>query len=407
MNNKKILVICQHFWPENFRITDICEALTENGLEVEVLCGIPNYPKGKFYNGYSIFKNRRQQYKKINVRRVLEIPRGGNSNARIFINYLSFPFFSLCHLPRLLTKKYDKIFLYQLSPVMMSFVGILLGKIKKIETTLYVLDLWPENLFSVLKVKNPLLVKLITSISNWHYKKADKLATVSQGMRDLLIERFHKDPEKIIYLPQFCEQLYENTQKDAEIDNIFKDKFTILFTGNISPAQDFSIMIEAAKQLKSQGLSDLQWVVVGDGMSKEQVEEEIKSKGLDECFRFEGYRPMEKIPFYNASAEVLIACLVKSDLLGLTIPAKIFSYMAAGKPIVTAIDGETQNLIRDAGCGFVADSGDAAALAKNIRKIYDMGEQERLKLGQNAREYHFKHLQREQNVKKLINFMFS
>ena len=406
MNDKKVLVICQHFWPENFRITDICEGLSENGIQVEVLCGIPNYPKGKFYNGYSAFKNRKQQYKEINIRRVLEIPRGGNSNIRILINYLSFPFFSLFHLPKLLFKKYDKIFLYQLSPVMMSLVGILLGKIKKTETILYVLDLWPENLFSVLKVKNPLLVKLVTSISNWHYKKADKLAAVSQGMRDLLINRFQKDPEKVLYLPQFCEQLYESTQRDADIDKIFKGKFNILFTGNISPAQDFPVMIEAAKRLKEQGLTNLQWVIVGDGMSKEEVQQEIRTKGLEDCFRFEGHQPMEKIPFYNASADVLIACLVKSELLGLTIPAKIFSYIAAGKPIVTAIDGETQKLIRDAGCGFVSESSEATALAENIRKVYDMSGQERLKLGENAREYHLKYLQRDQNLQKLIHFMF-
>ena len=132
----KILVICQHFWPESFRINDICDFFIEKGCSVDVLCGIPNYPKGRFFPGYSYIRKRKQTHNGINIRRVFEIPRGNNSNLRIFLNYISFPIASLFHIPRLLTKKYDKIFIYQLSPVMMSIAGILVGKLKKTEITI-------------------------------------------------------------------------------------------------------------------------------------------------------------------------------------------------------------------------------------------------------------------------------
>lgn len=151
---KNILVVCQHYWPENFRRTDLCEGFVERGYQVDVLCGIPNYPLGIFYKGYSYFKNRKEIHNKVKINRTFEIPRKGNSNLMIFLNYISFPIASLFHLPRLLTKEYDKIIIYQLSPVLMGIVGIIIGKIKKIEITTYILDLWPENLYSVLKIKN-------------------------------------------------------------------------------------------------------------------------------------------------------------------------------------------------------------------------------------------------------------
>jgi hypothetical protein len=119
--------------------------LFENGLDAEVY-GLPNYPQG-VYPGYSLRGPFREEHKGIKIYRAPEIPRGDNSSLRIFLNYVSFPVGSLLHLPRLLFGKYDKVFLYQLSPVMMSITGILISRIRGIESTMYVLDLWPENLF--------------------------------------------------------------------------------------------------------------------------------------------------------------------------------------------------------------------------------------------------------------------
>ena len=109
-----ILFISQHYWPENFRSTDLCEGLVERGYNVDVLCGIPNYPKGFFFKGYSYLSKRREIYNKVKIHRVFEIPRRGNNNLMIFINYISFPIASLFHLPRLLFKKYDKILIIKL-----------------------------------------------------------------------------------------------------------------------------------------------------------------------------------------------------------------------------------------------------------------------------------------------------
>ena len=208
------------------------------------------------------------------------MPRGSNTNFRIFLNYISFPISSLFHIPRLLTKPFDKILIYQLSPVFMSIAGIIIGKIRKVETTMYVLDLWPENLLSVIKVRNSVLRKLLAWFSHWYYRNVDKLVVLSEKMKDKLLEVTNISSEKIIVLPQACEKIYEKDIYDKGLTERFKSGFSILFTGSITPAQSFGTIISVAKKLKNDGKKDINWIIVGDGMSRKWLEGEVESAGL-------------------------------------------------------------------------------------------------------------------------------
>ena len=406
--NQKVLVVCQHFWPESFRINDICDFLVERGCDVEVLCGIPNYPSGKFFEGYSVFKKRRQVHNGVKIRRVFEIPRGSNTNLRIFLNYVSFPMASLFHVPILLTKKYDKVFVFTYSPIMMAIAGIVVGRIKKTEITMYVLDLWPENLFSVLNIKSRFLRAVVTKISHWHYRNADKMLVLSETMRSKVAEITGFSDKRIIILPQACEKVYETEVTDTKLAARFKDGFNILFAGNISPAQSFETVLAAAQQLRDEGLSDINWIIVGDGMSRRWLEKEVAHAGLKSRFFFEGHKPIAEIPRYTGIADALMGCLVRSELLEATIPAKVTSYLAAGKPIVLAMDGEAQNLVNSlAKCGYAGPTGDSQALANNIKKLYLLSPSARAKMGERARAYHFKYLERNMILNTLYDFIFA
>ena len=407
--SKRILIVGQHFWPESFRINDIADFLADDkGCTVDVLSGLPNYPSGKFPDGYGYFKNRRQTRGNITIRRVFEIPRGNNSNLRIFLNYISFPIASLFHIPRLLTKKYDKIFLYQLSPVMMSIAGIIVGKLKHTETTMYVLDLWPENLYSVLDIKNPLLRRIAATVSHWHYRHVDKLIVLSERMQKRLVQITSTAPEKIIVLPQAAEKLYEEELHDKDLERRFAKGFNLVFTGSITPAQSFDTVIAAAKILKDKAIDGINWIIVGDGMARQHVEASVKQAGLDDIFFFEGQKPMTDIPKYTAIADGLIGCLVKSDLLEATIPAKVMSYIASGKPLVLAMDGEVQALINTTiRGGFAGPTGDQQTLAANIEALYRLPKNERQAMGERLKAYHFKHFERNLILEKLYKFIFA
>lgn len=402
---KRILVVCQHYWPESFRITDICDYFIERGYEVDVLCGLPNYPKGELFPGYSWKGPYNERHRGVRIFRVPEIPRKGNSGLRIFLNYVSFPVASLFRLPALIFNRYDRIFLYQLSPVMMSIAGIVLGRVKRVQTTMYVLDLWPENLFSVLPVKNSLARRLATAVSHWHYRQVDKMVVLSNLMKNRVLEASRLHPDKVAVLPQACEKFYEVDIVDDSLTERFSGRLNIVFTGNISPAQSFDTMIEAAGLLRNRGHQELRWIIVGDGMSRREMESAVESRGLADCFEFIGQVSPEEIPAYTTIADVLVGCLVKSDLLEATIPAKVLSYLAAGRPVVLAMDGEVGELVRDSGCGLVGPAGDAQALATNLMSILSLPESERQRMGVNARNYHFKHLERNIVLGKLTDFL--
>jgi len=403
---KKILIVGQHYWPESFRVNEIADGFREKGYEIEVLCGIPNYPVGQFFDGYGVFKKRRQVENGVKIRRCFEIKRGSNSYLRIFLNYISFPISSIFSLPYLIRQKYDKIFMFQTSPVMMTIAGILLGRMKKIETTMYVLDLWPESLYSVLQVRNKLLRSFISRVSLWYYKKADKLISNSQKLKTILIERTGKEESKVIYIPQFCEKIYENTIEDADIRKRFSSTFNLVFTGNISPAQSFETIVRAAKVVKSRGYEDIAWIIVGDGMSRKWLEEEVKKEGLADNFVFIGHIPIKEVPKFTHLADGLVACLNKSEMLDCTLPAKVFSYYAAGRPLLLSMDGEIQKIVRESKAGFVVDSEDSDSFAGAVITLYHTSEEERLSMGEAAKDYYFKYFERNMNMNKLVKFMF-
>jgi colanic acid biosynthesis glycosyl transferase WcaI len=410
-NNKskkqKILVICQHFWPESFRLNDVCDYFIEQGYEVDVLCGIPNYPKGIFFDGYGYFKNRKQIHDGINVERVFEIPRGNGSNTKIILNNLSFSMASIFHIPKLLTRKYDKIIIYQLSPVMMSIAGIILGKIKRIETTMWVIDLWPENLFSYLRIRSKLAKKVATIVSHWHYKKVDKIVATSDSMRGKLLDASGISPNKIITLPQACEKIYENEIPDKKLAKRFKNGFNILFTGTITPILSFDTVLKAASSLRKKGYDDINWIIVGDGMSRKWLESEVRKLGLDRNFFFEGLKPKEEIPRYTTNvADALFSSLVKDEQLEVTVPAKIMSYLAAGKPIILSMDGEASNLINNKiQCGYASPAEDWESLSKNIEKMYKLSPTLKDKMGKKAKIYHLKYFERNVVMNKLEVFV--
>lgn len=273
---------------------------------------------------------------------------------------------------------------------------------------MYVLDLWPENLFSVMNIKNKILRRLVTRVSHWHYRKVDKIIVLSQQMKQRIVEITHISDAKIIVLPQACEKIYETPVADAKLSKRFANGFNVVFTGNISPAQSFNTIIDAAILLKKEGVHVINWIIVGDGMSKKQVEQRVKKEGLTSSFYFEGSKPIEDMPKYTEIADVLVGCLVKSELLEATIPAKIMSYIASGKPLVLAMDGEVQELINTTiRGGFVGPSEDYYTFAANIKKVYKLSSENRLKIGKRLKNHHMEHFERNQILDKFYRFIFT
>ena len=209
----RILVVTQHFWPENFRINDIVEGFVQDGLDVDVLCGLPNYPKGEWFPGYSADGPFEETYKGAHIFRAREIPRKGNTGKTIFLNYVSWPLYAAGALNRL-PGGYDAVFCFNTSPVLMCWPAIKYAKKYKIPFTNYVLDLWPENLYSVLPVKNSFMRWVAQMVSDSLYKRADRLIAMSVPLQKRLIARTGKPEKDVAVISQYCEDFYAVPRHD-------------------------------------------------------------------------------------------------------------------------------------------------------------------------------------------------
>lgn len=383
---KHILVISQYFFPEQFRINDICEEWVKRGYKVTVVTGIPNYPQGKFYDGFGIFKKNKQTYRGIEIIRLPIVPRGNNS-LMLALNYASFVASGFFW--QLFTKlKPDNVFIFEVSPMTQALPGVWLSKKRKIPCYIYVQDLWPENVEIITGIKNKTIINAIGKMVDYIYKNSTGIFTTSRSFVEAIISR-GVEKEKVNYWPQYAEDFYVPVEKQdiEEIPNI--DNLNITFTGNIGQAQGLDILVEAAKILKEDyQVGNVTFNIVGDGRYKEKLKQNITENGVTGMFHFVGKQNPEKIPDILASSDVAFLSLIKDPLFSKTIPAKLQSYMACGKPILAAADGETSTIILESECGICVPSGDAYALAQGILEYLEMPSEKIARIGTKARSYY-------------------
>ena len=368
---KKILVICQYFYPEQFRINDICSEWVKRGYDVTVLTGIPNYPQGRFYDGYGWFKKRKEIWNGVKVIRIPLIARG-KTPIGLVLNYFSFPISGFFW--NLFTRvKADYVFMFETSPMTQCKIGVRYAKKHRVPLYLYVQDLWPENVEIVTGIHNPLVIKPIDRMVDKIYKACDEIFVTSPSFVKAIVNRKASVPEsKVHYWPQYAEEFYEPISKEearkciGEDELPEEDSFKIAFTGNIGYAQGLDILPKAAKLLKEE---NVKFVIIGDGRYKAKFLQEIDEAGVADKFILIDRQPAEKIPYYLGLCDAAFISFMDTELFTWTIPAKLQSYMACGMPIIAAAKGETERVVTEANCGVCVDIGDYKGLAKAITTI--------------------------------------
>lgn len=396
---KHILVVSQYFYPEQFRINDICKEWIKRGYEVTVLTGIPNYPQGKFYKGYGLFKKRKEIYEGINIIRIPIFPRGNNP-ILLALNYMSFVVSGFCW--KLFTRlKADFVFIFEVSPMTQALPGVWYAKKKKIPCYLYVQDLWPENVEIVTGIKNKHIIGNIGKMVDYIYSKCTKIFTTSRSFVKAINKR-GVPLEKIEYWPQYAEDFYIPLDKKSIMEIPDDNAFNIIFAGNIGYAQGLDILPKVAEILCKKDLKKkIRFNIVGDGRYKKEFVEYIDKVGVTDMFNFIPKQAATRIPEFMAASSVAYLCLTNSSLFSMTIPAKLQSYMACGMPIIASADGETNNIINDSKAGMCGPAGDHVSLAEIIIDMSQKSKEDLEQLGKNAKEYSDKNF----NKTELLDIM--
>lgn len=371
----KILVVCQHYWPEPYPLADSCEELVRRGHTVHVITGVPNYPMGYIYEDYRHGRNRCQEHRGVRITRTYTIGRRNNIFFRM-LNYFSYAISSTVYALRL-KEDYDVVYTNQTSPVMMVNGALAYAKKHGKKCVLYCMDLWPASLAAGGIGEASPIYRTFGWISGKLYRKADRILVTSRMFADYFAEQFGIPTERVEYLPQYADDSFRKQPKKE--DNGTLDLF---FAGNIGAAQGLETVLRAAKLLEGEAI---RWHIVGDGSELENLKEKAAEMKLDQVM-FHGRKPLEEMPKYYAMADAMLVTLTADPFISLTLPGKVQTYMAAGKPILAAADGEIPNVICQSGCGFCARAGDAQGLADAVRAFQSCENKERL--GENARAYY-------------------
>lgn len=397
----KILVVSQYFWPENFRINDLCTELAVRGHKITVLTGVPNYPEGEVFEEYRNDPDMFTEYEGSEIIRVPMIARGKGNSIKLAMNYLSYALSaSFIGAFKLRNKKFDMIFVFEPSPITVGLPAIFIKKIKKIPVVFWVLDLWPETLEALGVVKSKHVLNLVGKLVSFIYNRCDLVLGQSKAFFEG-ISHYTEDKVKIKYFPSWSENVNSETSlSTVKVIEKYNDAFKVLFTGNVGEAQDFPAILKAASLLKDKQ-ENVKFFIVGDGRMFDWVKAEISNCVLNDYVYLLGRYPLETMPSFYSSANALLVTLKDSPVFAMTIPGKIQSYLASGKPILTMLTGEGSRVVEEAECGYIADSGDYETLAENIIRMAVLSNAELSVLGGKAKFYAESEFDRDKLISQL------
>lgn len=373
----RILVVCQRYYPEVLQNRDICEQLVEDGHDVTIVTGLPNYDDGIVREDYRHGKHREETINGVKVYRTFEIGRRTGPVWRTF-NYLSY-MLSASRWARRNRMEFDVVFGYQLSPILMVRPGIIVARKQHIPFFIYCCDLWPESMKMMLPNEKSLPFRLMLNISRSIYSRADRISVQSKSFLEYLEKVDLVPNEKLRYIPQFA--ISDYLEMDFSQDNGVID---FVFLGNIGIAQDIDCIINATDLIKD--LKGFAVHFVGDGAYLATAKKIVREKGLENIIKFYGRQPVECMPEYYKLADVCLVTLKAGSIISRTIPSKVQGYMAAGMPILGALEGYGADVINESGSGICVHSSDFEAFAAGMRSF--ITEFEKYKnCGENARNY--------------------
>ena len=398
-----LLIFSQHFWPESFRINELAEELACRVENVYVLTGKPNYPEGKIFKGYQVNGIQVEKWGSIKIYRVPIILRSRGGMLRMIANYLSFIVATFFIGPILLRKnKIDIIFIYGTSPLIQGLSAIPLKLLFRAKLVTWVQDLWPEDLYSTGYITNKHILKINEFPVRILYYFTDLILVQSNAFY-APIKRLTSN-KNIDYLPNAAEKKVFLKEKKIDLPEIFKTlkgKFNIIFAGNIGKNQSIDTIIKAAEILQNQ--DEIRIIMIGSGSYSRTLISKILEKKLKNIVvtgRFDAIL----MPVIYEFSDALLVTLGDATNLSWTVPSKVQTYMAAGRPIIGSVSGEAKRIIETSESGFVCESGDAFGLAECILKIYNMDEQTRCVMGNSGRSYAELNFHPDKIAEKLLGY---
>lgn len=356
---KKLLIIGEAFYPEDFIINDLVQEWEREGKQVEVLTRAPSYPYGRVYSGY---KNKIYQttfFRSIKVHRFPVIQGYEKSVLIKILNYFSFIFWS-CMVVLFIGRRFDKVFVYQTGPLTLATAAIVMKKIYGSKVSVWTQDLWPETVYAYGFKKTKVLSFLLDSFVKWIYVNSDHIFVSCEGFIKRL--RRYAPEKRIDFIPNWSLVKYE-----PKGILTLPGKFNFTFAGNVGQVQNLESVIEGFGKFVVNH-SDVCLNIIGDGSFLPDLKEYVKVRNIPQI-NFTGRKKISEMSDYYEASDVLILSLKDVPLYEIMIPSKFQAYLATGKPIFAIMKGEVACLVKSYGLGITANPSDTDDIAKGFESI--------------------------------------
>jgi len=397
----KILLMTQWFDPEpTFKGLLFAKELQKKGNQVEVITGYPNYPGGKIYDGYKVKLYQKEVIDGVVVHRVPLYPSHDGSALKRIANYLSFFFSSfICGVFKAV--KPDVIYSYH-PPLTTALSAMLVGFFKRRPFVVDIQDLWPDTLAATGMLSNQKVLNIVGWVCKIVYRRSARIIVLSPGFKKRLVELGVPD-SKISVIYNWCD---ENALRNPVMSNTSIPKNgnrNLLFAGNLGHAQGLPAIVDAAAILQENSVQ-VNIVFVGEGVAKQAAVKQVSTLGLNNVF-FIPRVPIQEVGSLLSQADMLLVHLTSDPLFSITIPSRTQAYMAVGKPIVMAVEGDASDIIREANCGVICQPDCATSISNELEKLSELSDEDLNLLGKQAAKFYGDHMSVKAGVTNILEVL--
>lgn len=389
----RILLQTQLFDPENaIKGLSFAKALVLAGHEVEVVTTFPNYPGGKLFPGYRMRLLQRDVIDGVAVTRVPMYISHGHSSLKRLLGYATFSAAAFFY-GAFAARRPDVIYAYY-PPVVGGVSAGLLGLIKRCPMIYDVQDLWPEAVVATGMVKSKRVENIIESLVGWVYRRAAAVVVLSDGYKNALIAK-GVPAGKVTRIYNWCDESRICSVHDGE--TAVSDSFDIVYAGNMGAAQSLGHVLDAAQLLQARGENRPRFVLIGDGIEKASLQKKAHDLGLTNVQFIPRVSP-EEIGAYLQRAGALLVHLAADPVFSITVPSKTQAYLAAGRPLLMAVDGESAEIVSRSGAGMVAASANPEEIARCALELSRTSRVELDAMGQAGRMFYQQNMSQNNGV---------
>jgi colanic acid biosynthesis glycosyl transferase WcaI len=378
----RFLVVTQYFSPEpgapSNRLQAFVDAMLERGHEVTVICEFPNYPSGRLAPADRWRLFRIEEHGSLKIVRTFVLTFARKNNIKRMLFYLSFAISSF--IAALLLKRRDVI-LASSPPTFHVYMAMIVAKVKKSRIVVDIRDLLADAARETRTIRNRSLLRLGDSLERKLYRDSDLVFTISEGMKKRIETRGGKGKCRIVYNGSSDDILNWKGDIDSFRRSLgWHDKIVFAYAGIMGLPQNLKDLLPEIKEIHD---GRILFAFIGEGQGREALEKEALMRSSGNICFFRQMPRSEVIP-YVYSADVMMVILRELELFKSAIPSKFFDYMAAGKPIISNVNGELRNIMETNNTGLYFSLNRERSFGDAVGKLVENYQIRRL-MGENGK----------------------